>query len=148
MDKEIKYNRSDKREILKLNAKFDELAGAFLQKRAIHGYTPIVEDYISLCDRAWRVYAHKHNKNPKNKIKAAPAALRNHLHEIDNNEKKLQETRAKIKEKADFDRWVTKVTMRYPRLMWRWNLIGKLKKDYVKSKYKEFQGESPKQTWA
>lgn len=147
MEKEIKRPRADRREILRLNEKFDKLMEKYTDARALYGDTEKTADILEYADRAWKKFAHNHNKNRKNRLRADPGAL---MKEVENRIKQdaISDKAAKEREeRAKYDRWVAKVTMRYPRLMWRWNIIAKFKKSYVKEKYEKCNGKSPKGAW-
>lgn len=151
MEKEIsqKQPRADRREMLRLNEQFDKMLDACIHEIAIHGDTESVSTFITSMKYQWRDFATKHNNYKKNRLHADPAALHKQLEQYQKNLAKQNEAAKVRKNKAAYDRWIAKVTMRYPRLMWRWQLINRVKKtDYVKEKYEEFQGKSPKGYWS
>lgn len=144
MDKEIKYNRKDRREILKLNKKFDSLLDRYTHEKALKGQTDGVDALVTDLNDEWKSFVINHNNNKKNHIQADMGSFIKQVDEITANDVKLAEAKRAADEKARYDRWVAKCTLKYPNLMRRWNLIGKIKKDYVKKKYEQLEGKSPR----
>lgn len=144
MEKEIKRPRADRREIVALNAKFDSLLDPVLYEKALHGDTEEVANMLERANGQWQKFTYNHNKNKKNKLHADPGALLREVKTQMDNGRKAAEVKKTQEEKAAYDRWIAKTTLRLPRLMWRWKLIEKIKPGYINYQYEKLQGKSPR----
>ena len=145
---EQNFNRTQRREIERMNEKLDTLLEKYLHIRARLGECKELKDYWFILDRSWRNYCDSHNSKPKHQIKADPEAFHQQLRAREKMEIVIRDEQEKQRELANYLGWVRKVEMRFPKLLWRWRMINYLtKKSYVRSKWEKFQGESPRGSW-
>lgn len=147
-EKKPQYNRAQRRELEKINERFGTIMDQYLHYRALYGNTLLVKDYRIACDSKWRDFCAKHNASGKRRMKADEEAFHNALNSKFQIEKAAAIGRKKQQEDQAYARWLRKVTLIFPKLMWKWKLINKFtRKDYVKAKYEKYEGQSPRGYW-
>lgn len=145
---EQKFNRGQRREIERMNDRLDGLLERYLHTRTRLGDCKELKDLWSALDRSWRSYCASHNDRPKHQIKADPEAFYRQLEGREKMEIIIRDELKKQQELAEYEDWQLKMEMCFPKLLWKWRMINYLtKKDYVRSKWEKFQGESPRGSW-
>ena len=153
MKKEQKYSRPQRKEMAKLNEKFDSLLAIYYCDGP--KYSPKAkEKLIHELNEAWVKFCSIHNAKKNTLMNADPAAL---MRQIESGRKLSQELcRASLIEweGKKYTEWLSKMDQHYPVLLKRMkftnsvrNLFKKGNTDHVKEKFQELKGKSPKGTW-
>ena len=153
-DTTVKYSRSQRRDIERINEVFEPLMNKFAYTRALKGDTEEVADLMTNLNAKWRNFCVKHNKQRGNPMKADPEAF---MEQINSTIKIEDVTKQYIDLRWDdnrYKRWTFKMELRYPWTFHKMrtvskakNIFNKEKVDYVRQEYEKLQGKSPGGTW-
>lgn len=145
--KERKYNRTERREMSRMNEKFDELIDQYTETAAKYGESDLLIGLKYNLDSQWRVFCKKHNSQLKSRMKADVEAFIRQIRAQEEIEKKVAEQVRAQYMTVSYDGWISKMKQYFPWTLRRIKFITYFKKSYVKDQWEKFQGKSPRGTW-